>query len=129
MRRYIMGLDITFYSTEKRKKNPIKKEIGFFRKANFLIPFFLRDYEGGLEIREIRCPRRIIKDLHKRCKTVLENRRSMINSKILPTYSVLFGGSTEYDDIYYSKVNDVKEWSKYLLKHWKEMDLTVEFLS
>lgn len=96
-----MGLDIVFM---KKKM----KEIGYFRKVNFLVKFF---ESKGFDV-EHQTPLSISKedvlDLLSRCNKVIED-----NSKakeLLPTMHGFFFGSTDYDEYYYRNVKRVKEY-------------------
>ena len=121
-----MGLDITFLRKDKRNKH--YKEIGYFRKANFLVPFFFEDYLGGYESEEIHNAYNKLKDLHKRCEIVLRDRNETISDDILPTYSIPFGGNTSYNGAYYLKVKEVKEWLDLILKHWDDCKFMIEVI-
>jgi hypothetical protein len=96
-----MGLDIYF---EKK----ISKEIGYFRKVNFLVKFF---EERGFDV-ECQTPLRIDKndaeELLDCCNKVLENHD--LAEELLPTMEGFFFGSTEYDEYYFDDVQDVKDY-------------------
>lgn len=96
-----MGLDIYFH----RKKT---KEIGYFRKVNFLVKFF---EEEGIEIENlspIKIKKSQVKDLLNRCNQVLKDHSKA--EELLPTTPGFFFGSTDYDEYYFSDVERVKEF-------------------
>ena len=87
---------------EKEKINPLD-EVAYFRKVNFLIPFF--GYEENCSNIEI--DKYQVEDLIEACKEVLANHDKA--SFLLPTQEGFFFGSTDYDDWYFDDVQNVKE--------------------
>ena len=87
---------------EKEKINPWN-EVAYFRKVNFLIPFF--GYEENCSNIEI--DKYQVEDLIEACKEVLANHDKA--SFLLPTQTGFFFGSTDYDDWYFDDVQNVKE--------------------
>ena len=87
---------------EKEKINPWN-EVAYFRKVNFLIPFF--GYEENCSNIEI--DKYQVEDLIEACKEVLANHDKA--SFLLPTQEGFFFGSTDYDDWYFDDVHNVKE--------------------
>lgn len=96
-----MGLDIYFI---KKKRS----EIGYFRKVNFLVRFF---EEKGMNV-EDQIPFTINKgmaeELLSRCKEVLANHSKA--EELLPTMNGFFFGSTDYDEYYFSDVEEVRDY-------------------
>lgn len=86
---------------EKEKINPWD-EVAYFRKVNFLIPFF--GYEENCSNIEI--DKYQVEDLIEACKEVLANHDKA--SFLLPTQAGFFFGSTDYDDWYFDDVESVK---------------------
>lgn len=87
---------------ENEKINPWN-EVAYFRKVNFLIPFF--GYEENCSNIEI--DKYQVEDLIEACKEVLANHDKA--SSLLPTQAGFFFGSTDYDDWYFDDVQNVKE--------------------
>lgn len=87
---------------EEEKINPWN-EVAYFRKVNFLIPFF--GYEENCSNIEI--DKYQVEDLIEACKEVLANHDKA--SFLLPTQAGFFFGSTDYDDWYFDDVQNVKE--------------------
>lgn len=87
---------------EKENTNHWNK-VAYFRKVNFLIPFF--GYEENCSNIEI--DKYQVEDLIEACKEVLANHDKA--SFLLPTQAGLFFGSTDYDDLYFDDVQNVKE--------------------
>lgn len=87
--------------------NELEREIGYFRKVNFLIPYF--DYEDDCSDKVI--SKGEIEALIDDCKRVLAERdredREDVVRDILPTQCGFFFGSTAYDDYYFNDVEDV----------------------
>ena len=86
---------------ENEKINPWN-EVAYFRKVNFLIPFF--GYEENCSNIEI--DKYQVEDLIEACKAVLEDHSKA--EELLPTTPGFFFGSTEYDDWYFDDVESVK---------------------
>lgn len=105
---YIKSIDernsklINELEDEKEKINPWN-EVAYFRKVNFLIPFF--GYEENCSNIEI--DKYQVEDLIEACKEVLANHDKA--SFLLPTQTGFFFGSTDYDDWYFDDVQNVKE--------------------
>lgn len=87
---------------EKEKINPWK-EVAYFRKVNFLIPFF--GYEENCSNIEI--DKYQVEDLIEACNEVLANHDKA--SFLLPTQAGFFFGSTDYDDWCFDDVQNVKD--------------------
>ena len=87
---------------EEEKINPWN-EVAYFRKVNFLIPFF--GYEKNCSNIEI--DKYQVEDLIEACNEVLANHDKA--SFLLPTETGFFFGSTDYDDWYFDDVQNVKE--------------------
>lgn len=96
-----MGLDC--YFTKERAK-----EIGYFRKVNFLVTFF--EHKGMDVINQI--PIRLdlsdAEELLECCNKVLADPSKA--EDILPTCSGFFFGNTDYDEYYFSDVKNVKNF-------------------
>ena len=84
--------------------SPVKEvsvEAGYWRKANQIHDWFVREVQGG----EDNCApyyvsREQLLELKKLCEEVLKNRKRA--SELLPTASGFFFGGTDYDDWYFS---------------------------
>lgn len=99
-----MGLDLFFY----RMKT---KEVGYFRKVNFLIPFF--ESQLGYEIRnlsKVKIYKEDAEELLRRCNAVLSDHSKA--EELLPTQEGFFFGSTDYDEYYFEDVESVGDYVK-----------------
>ena len=98
-----MGLDLYFHRAKT-------KEIGYFRKVNFLIPFF--ENQLGCEIENLRKVKidKDAEELLKRCSAVLDDHSRA--KELLPTQEGFFFGSTDYDDYYFEDVESVRDYVK-----------------
>ena len=99
-----------------------EKEIGYFRKVNFLIPFF--GYSDNCEDLEI--PLEDIETLLEFCRKILKHKSKKLAEHYLPTTSGFFFGSTEYDEYYFDDVKEVREWCKAVLKECDKQDINDE---
>lgn len=99
-----MGLDI-FFSKQK--------EIGYFRKVNFLVKYF---EDLGYTIENL-VPISVSKDdiitLRDKCQSVLDNPKQA--QEILPTTEGFFFGSTEYNENYFDDVKQVLAYCNKLI--------------
>ena len=104
---------------EKEKINPWN-EVAYFRKVNFLIPFF--GYEENCSNIEI--DKYQVEDLIEACKEVLANHDKA--SFLLPTQAGFFFGSTDYDDWYFDDVESVKTTFESILEDFdQEEDILI----
>lgn len=109
-----MGLDITI------SRNRGDKKIAYFRKVNFLVKFMEDYYDHIIENCEpIQIDEDCILELKWRCESVLKNRK--LADSLLPTVSGFFYGSTEYDDFYYSNVEQVLDSCKKILEEFSKL--------
>lgn len=109
---------------KKEPKMPIK-DIGYFRKVNFLMAFF--SYTENCETKEIaKCQ---LEDLFERCKEVLKTKkcRKERAELLLPTQSGFFFGRTSYDEYYYQDVKEVQEWVEGVLANLKDDEVVLMY--
>lgn len=77
------------------------KEVAYFRKVNFLLPFFEYCEDcSRLEIDDYKIDELLVK-----CKQVLEDHS--LAETLLPTQCGFFFGNTEYNDWYFDEVKEV----------------------
>lgn len=88
--------------------SPVKEvsiDVGYWRKANAIHDWFVRECQGGVdECQQTYVGREKLLQLKAVCEAVLTNRRDA--PKLLPTASGFFFGSTDYDDWYFSDLED-----------------------
>lgn len=94
----------------------IEYNIGYWRKANAIHDFFVRNVQDGEDdCREYFVSLEILIQLRIKCKKLIElynTNKSSFEKKakeILPTTSGFFFGSTEYDEFYIQDLNDTIE--------------------
>lgn len=109
-----MGLDI--YFNKKKTKN-----IGYFRKVNFLVKFF---GDKGFDV-ENQVPFKFYiedaQELLDRCNKVLKNHK--LAEELLPTVDGFFFGNTDYDEYYFDNVKTVRDYVKdELIPAFNELD-------
>lgn len=102
-----MGLSI--YIGKYKKKEEFK-ELLFFRKVNFLLPFF--DYTENCE--DIEINKQQVEDLVDTCKQVLKEKSEA--KTLLPNTKGFFFGSTDYNKMYFNNVKLVLQQFYHLLK-------------
>jgi hypothetical protein len=96
-----MGLDIFFYRVKK-------KEVGYFRKVNFLVNFFEKRGFDTPNQTPLQIHRKDAEELLDACNQVLADHSKA--PELLPTMEGFFFGETDYDDLYFGDVLDVKIW-------------------
>ena len=112
-----MGLDIYIQKKVRRSK-----ELAYFRKVNFLIPF-IEDYYDIVELEnceEIELDKYCIEELIIRCKQVLEDHSKA--EELLPVRGGFFFESTEYDQGYFEDVQLVKDTCLDLLEEFSSLE-------
>lgn len=88
-----------------RKVKTITVEAGYWRKANQIHNWFVQNVqEGKDECQEAYVSRDDLKQLREICQKVLDNHD--LAESLLPTSSGFFFGGTEYDDWYFSDLED-----------------------
>ncbi|CDL80393.1 hypothetical protein [Xenorhabdus cabanillasii] len=108
-----MGLDIHFFSGDKQKECADKDvEVGYFRKINSLLYWVSNNVQDVNNCEEILIPKhkleQLLADLNKLTKDNCP--------KLFPTADGFYFGSTEYDEDYWSEVEEVKAWVSSVLK-------------
>lgn len=91
--------------------NPIrevKAEVGYWRKANQIHNWFVQNIQDGEDdCRSYYVDRKQLEQLKNLCRQVLEDKS--LADELLPTTSGFFFGSTDFDDWYFSDLeNTVK---------------------
>lgn len=97
----------------------VRKDVAYFRKVNFLIPFF--GYEDNCT--DLQLLKSSVEDLIEACDKVLADHDCA--SEILPTEDGFFFGRTEYDDYYFADVRNVRDEFKEILStvDWENEEL------
>ena len=108
-----MGLDLFYYKIKK---------IGYFRKVNFLIPFFESQLGYKIEnLCKVKIDKEDAEELLRRCSAVLDDHSKA--EELLPTQEGFFFGSTDYDDYYFMDVERVRDYVKgTLLPEFDKLD-------
>lgn len=108
-----MGLDLYIEKVSR-------KELAYFRKVNFLIPFFENYFDVKLEnLKDLEITKSSIKELKDRCERVL-NARTLVKD-LLPTQGGFFFGNINYDEYYYDDVVDVLDNCNALLQEFEKL--------
>ena len=108
-----MGLDLFYYKIKK---------IGYFRKVNFLIPFFESQLGDKIEnLCKVKIDKEDAEELLRRCSAVLDDHSKA--EELLPTQEGFFFGNTDYDDYYFMDVERVRDYVKdTLLPEFDKLD-------
>ena len=116
-----MGLDISFIKVKR-------KEVGYFRKVNFLVAFFEKRGFDRCSYSDWTVQLDDAKALLRACDEVLEDHSKA--EELLPTTGGFFFGDTDYNEVYFDDVKEVKEFCKNTLIPQLENlgeDSTIEF--
>lgn len=101
----------------------VKLQIAYWRKANAIHKYFVDQCaEGKDECQDTYVKREHLEDLLNRCETVLKDHNRA--NELLPTQSGFFFGSTDYDEWYYT---DLEQTIPVLQKILKDSPETWEF--
>ena len=85
----------------------IRYEVAYWRKENAIHKWFIDNYASGEdECQDIWISTDALKKLVCVCEQVLEKRTPEIAAKLLPTTDGFFFGSTDYDEWYFSGLED-----------------------
>lgn len=80
-------------------------KVGYWRKANAIHQWFVDNCAGGEDdCRPVECEVEQLESLLESCKLV--KRVPDMAAEVLPTQSGFFFGSTEYDEYYFSDIDD-----------------------
>lgn len=86
-------------------------EVAYFRKVNFLLPFF--NYYDNCSYKKISMLD--VEELLRRCRLVLDAKDDEVSERLLPTQDGCFFGGTEYGEYYYSDVLEVLDTFTHIL--------------
>lgn len=83
----------------------VVEELGYWRKANQIHNYFVEQCADGKdECQQIYVSDEQIQELYRRCEAVLSDHS--LASTLLPTQSGFFFGGTEYDEYYFTDLED-----------------------
>ena len=82
--------------------------VGYWRKANHIHRWFVDNCQGGVDdCRDAYVSREQLRELRGLCEQVLSDKSRA--EELLPTQSGFFFGGTEYDDYYFSDIENTIE--------------------
>lgn len=107
----------------------IHEEAGYWRKANHIHLWFVDNCQDGEDdCRDAHVSIEQLKELIALCKEVLEKKDDAFSEANLPTQSGFFFGSTEYDEYYYSDVEDTIKQLTEAIADVDEKDYSIDFI-
>ena len=123
-----MQLGVSFYAQSKLDPDA-KEEVGYFRKASFILTYFNIGSENSGERITIRREQlaEFVNDLNiERIHHDVRHNSEPWNQK-LRISSVFCGGSTEYDDSYWDVIEKVCNWATEILNrfHWATDEMAI----
>lgn len=104
-----MGLDMSLYSAKQNND-----EIAYWRKFNALHQWFVENLEGVDNCEYSPVSKEKLEELVK----TLEELQKTKNTELLPTQDGFFFGSTDYDERYWSHVEDTIQTLSEILKNF-----------
>lgn len=123
-----MGLDINFYKESKLDPR-YRKDIGYFRKVNFILTYFNVNEDMNCErvyITEMQF-KQFVSDLNNEIYRKFHyGYNEPVNEK-LKTKAVFFGGSIDYDEGYWYDILHVCSWAHKVIEDidWDKDNLSV----
>ena len=105
------------------KVSYIIEEVGYWRKANHIHNWFIELNNGVDDCNPISVDREDLIKLMAVCKEVKETK----NVDLLPTISGCFFGSTEYDEYYYSDIDETIEILEKVLNDNNDNNIEFEY--
>ena len=95
----------------------VKIPIGYWRKANAIHGWFVREMADGRdECQDIYCGKENLEELLNTCRNVLEKNDNEFAKENLPTCSGFFFGTNEYDEWYWDDIKKTIEILENALK-------------
>ena len=106
-----MGLDMYLFRRLRNKhpNSPKDKEAAYWRKANQIHQWFVKNVQDGVDDCEIHneVTRDVLEELLDTCRIVAEDPSRA--EELLPSQSGFFFGSTAYDEGYFLDITDTIE--------------------
>lgn len=104
----------------------IEEEFGYWRKANAIHNWFVDNVQDGVDdCKEYYVSQSKMEELLELCKKVKENHD--LASELLPRQAGFFFGSQEYDDLYFSDIDDTIEILESALEDFKNTDNSFDY--
>jgi len=121
-----MGLDM-YLTYEYNTKEPIEREIVYWRKANAIHRWFVMNVQDGKDdCGQYRVSKSDLENLVRTCKKVLDKStdedREAFAQYFLPTTSGFFFGPTDYDEWYFHHVQKTIEEISQFMEYMDEWD-------
>lgn len=108
------------------KVSYIEEEFGYWRKANAIHKWFVDNVQDGVDdCKEYYVSQSKMEELLELCKKVKENPN--LASELLPRQVGFFFGSDEYDDLYFSDIDDTIEILESALEDFKNTDTKFDY--
>lgn len=113
--------DLSAYGINSKRITYVIEEIMYWRKANAIHAWFVRNVQGGEDdCKAYPVTRENLVVLHKTVCDVLENPESA--DELLPTEEGFFFGSTEYDEYYWKDLEETKKELEKIIRESTEYD-------
>lgn len=97
-------------------------ELGYWRKQNQIHRWFVENVQGGEdECNPFLCHPEVLADLMEKCKKVQENHD--LAPELLPSQSGFFFGGTDYDEWYFTGIDETIEFLETALRDAQGMDV------
>ena len=108
------------------KVSEITEQFSYWRKANAIHKWFVDNVQDGVDdCKEHYVSQSEMEELLELCKKVKENHS--LASELLPTTQGFFFGSQEYDEYYFSDIDDTIEILESALEDFKNTDNSFDY--
>lgn len=112
-----------------KKISYIHEEAAYWRKANHIHLWFVDNCQGGEDdCRDTEVSVAQLKELIALCKEVLEKKDNAFSEANLPTQSGFFFGNTDYNEYYYSDLEETITMLTEAIEGVEEGDYSVSFI-
>lgn len=125
-----MGLDIFISERDKKTRDIVSQDFLYYRKSNFLFAYF-QNVANKVKYDQIytcTISKEELEDIADRCEKIINNHT--LAEELLPTMEGFFFGSTDYDEMYFDKIEEVYIDFKHILASQFDFDnyeLVIDF--
>lgn len=125
-----MGLDIFISERDKKTRDIVSQDFLYYRKSNFLFAYF-QNVANKVKYDQIytcTISKEELEDIANRCEQIINNHT--LAEELLPTMEGLSFGFTDYDEMYFDKIEEVYIDFKHILASQFDFDnyeLVIDF--
>lgn len=117
----VMGAEHFAAKESDLRFSQVKVQLAYWRKANEIHNYFVKECAGGKDdCSPVYVEREQLEELLLRCNLILKTRSVEDAQEMLPTQSGFFFGSAEYDEWYFSDLEQTKKVLEDILNNSQE---------